>query len=142
MLYNIKYLLVISHSGGYPLSLIVTCELCILCTTPWLFTLKKLCLQNLKLIFLNFFQFLTLNVTIKPMLTLFRMGWGEGGGQKGTPYHFYPCNFNKRSTYLQKLFEFQFQSFWHKVIPSSSPKLLNLNQDHPSKKVIFLIKSL
>ena len=31
---------------------------------------------------------------------------GGGGGQKGTPYHFYPCNFNKRSTYLQKLFEF------------------------------------
>ena len=29
-----------------------------------------------------------------------------------------------------------------KAIPSGSPKLLNLNQDHPSKKVVFLLKSL
>ena len=29
-----------------------------------------------------------------------------------------------------------------KAIPSASPKLLNFNQDHPSKKVVFLVKSL
>ena len=29
-----------------------------------------------------------------------------------------------------------------KVIPSASPKLLNLNQDHLSKKVVFRVKSL
>ena len=29
-----------------------------------------------------------------------------------------------------------------KFLPSASPKLLNLNQDHPSKKAIFLVKSL
>ena len=29
-----------------------------------------------------------------------------------------------------------------KFVSSASPKLLNLNQDHPSKKVIFLVKSL
>ena len=29
-----------------------------------------------------------------------------------------------------------------KFVPSASPKLLNLNQDHPSKKAIFLVKSL
>ena len=27
-------------------------------------------------------------------------------------------------------------------VPSVSPKLLNVNQDHPSKKAIFLVKSL
>ena len=29
-----------------------------------------------------------------------------------------------------------------KFVPSASPKLFNLNQDHPSKKAISLIKSL
>ena len=29
-----------------------------------------------------------------------------------------------------------------KVVPSVSPKLLNLNQGHHSKKAIFLVKSL
>ena len=29
-----------------------------------------------------------------------------------------------------------------KFVPSASLKLFNLNQDHPSKKVIFLVKSL
>ena len=29
-----------------------------------------------------------------------------------------------------------------KFVPTASPKLLNLNQDHPSKKVVFLVKSL
>ena len=111
MLYNIKYLLVISHSGGYPLSLIVTCQLCILCTTPWLFTLKKLCLQNLKLIFLNFFQFLTLNVTIKPMLTLFRMGWGEGGGKKALPTIFTPVTSTNVVLIFKNFLSFSFNPF-------------------------------
>ena len=29
-----------------------------------------------------------------------------------------------------------------KFVPSASPKLLNLNQNHLSKKAIFLVKSL
>ena len=29
-----------------------------------------------------------------------------------------------------------------KAIPSPSPKLLNLNQRHPTKKLLFLVKSL
>ena len=29
-----------------------------------------------------------------------------------------------------------------KFVASASPKLLNLNQDHPSKKAVFLVKSL
>ena len=28
------------------------------------------------------------------------------------------------------------------VIPSTSPKLLHLNQEHPAKNVVFLVKSL
>ena len=79
VLYNIKYLLVIFHSGGYPLSLIATCSMIsayyapILGNRPllnslfrqfllfrlylrkyvnnWLFNLKKIHLQNLKVIF-------------------------------------------------------------------------------------------
>ena len=37
---------------------------------------------------------------------------------------------------------FVVQSEILKVIPSASPKLLNLNQKHPSKKLIFLNKVL
>ena len=29
-----------------------------------------------------------------------------------------------------------------KFVPSARPKLLDLNQDHPSKKAVFLVKSL
>ena len=29
-----------------------------------------------------------------------------------------------------------------KFVPSASPKLLNLNQDYPSKEAVFLVKSL
>ena len=29
-----------------------------------------------------------------------------------------------------------------KAVPSASPKLLNLKEDHPSKKVVFLVKFL
>ena len=31
---------------------------------------------------------------------------------------------------------------FNQLITSASPKLLNLNQDHSSKKVVFLVKSL
>ena len=76
-------------------------------------------------------------------LTLFRMG----GRQKGPPtsfsfvsstnvgfgpQNFLPFSFNPFCTLMQNL----------KFVPSASPKLLNLNQDHLSKKAIFLVKSL
>ena len=59
-------------------------------------------------------------------LTLFSMG---GRGQKGLSYQFFPCNFWKSKT-------FSFNP-GVKFIPSTSPKLLNVNQDHPPKKRFF-----
>ena len=59
-----------------------------------------------------------------------------GGGQKVPvtstnlgfgPQNFLTFSFNPFSTLVQNL----------KFVPSASPKLLNLNQDHPSKKAIF-----
>ena len=43
-------------------------------------------------------------------------------------------------TFSFNLFATLVQNF--KFVPSASPKLFNLNQDHPSKKAIFLVKSL
>ena len=43
-------------------------------------------------------------------------------------------------TFSFNLFATLVQNF--KFVPSASPTLLNLNQDHPSKKAIFLVKSL
>ena len=48
------------------------------------------------------------------------------------PYNFLTFSFNPFGTLVQNF----------KFLPSASPKLLNLNQDHPSKKAIFLVKSL
>ena len=74
---------------------------------------------------------------------------GEGGGQKGhpsptsfssvtsanvriSPQNFLTFSFNPFALLAQKL----------QFVTSASPKLLNLNQNHPSKKVVFLVKSL
>ena len=46
--------------------------------------------------------------------------------------NFLTFNFNPFATLVQNF----------KFVPSASPKLLNLNQDHPSKKAVFLVKSL
>ena len=68
-------------------------------------------------------------------------------GNKGPPYQFFSYNFYKRRTFPWNFLTFSFNSlvtlvYNFKVTPSSSPKLLNLNQDHPSKKVVLLVKSL
>ena len=49
-----------------------------------------------------------------------------------SPQNFLDYSFNPFATLLENF----------KFVPSSSPKLLNLNQDHPSKKAVFLVKSL
>ena len=49
-----------------------------------------------------------------------------------SPKNFLTFNFNPFATLVQNF----------KFVPSASLKLLNLNQDHPSKKAIFLVKSL
>ena len=63
------------------------------------------------------------------------------------PYGFSPITSTNIIISLQNFLTFTFDPFatlvWNfKAIPSTSPKLLSLNQDHPSKKVFFLVKSL
>ena len=63
------------------------------------------------------------------------------------PYYFFPCNVYNVGFGPQNFLTFSFNPFAtlvqnFKFVPSASPKLLNLNQDHPSKKAIFLVKSL
>ena len=48
------------------------------------------------------------------------------------PQSYLTISFNPFATLVQNF----------KFVRSTSPKLLNLNQDHPSKKGIFLVKSL
>ena len=73
-------------------------------------------------------------------------GGGEGGKKAlptsfspvtSTNVEFGPINF---LTFSFTPFSILVQNF--KFVPSASPKLLNLNQEHPSKKVIFQVKSL
>ena len=100
-------------------------------------------IKNVKLVELNkSIETMFLNTK---MLTLFRMG-GRGGEKRpltsfspvtSTNAGFGPENvvtfsFNPLATLLQNF----------KFVPRASPKLLNLNQDHPSEKVIFPLKSL
>ena len=58
-----------------------------------------------------------------------------------------PVTFTNIKISLKNFLAFSFNPFatlvyGFKVIPSASRKLLNLNQDQPSKKVAFLVKSL
>ena len=71
----------------------------------------------------------------------------DGGGQKGPPYQFFPCNFYKEGFGPKNFLTFSFNHFAtlvqnFKLVPSASLKFLNSNQDHPSKRAIFLVKSL
>ena len=79
----------------------------------------------------------------KKFLTLFRMG---GGGKKipprPTPSIFFPVTSNNVRTSPQNFLTFSCNPFgtsvWNfKFAPSASAELLNLNQDHPSKKQFF-----
>ena len=81
------------------------------------------------------------------MKSLFRMGRRGGGGQKGPPTSFFPVTSTNVGIGPYNFLTFSFNPFAtlvqnFKFVPSASPKLLNLNQDHPSQKAIFLVKSL
>ena len=65
-----------------------------------------------------------------------------GRGQKEPPTSFSPVTCTNVGLSPQNVLTFSFNPFATMVIPSASPKLLNLNQDHSSKKVVFLAKSL
>ena len=69
------------------------------------------------------------------------------GGQKVPPTGFSPVTSTNVGISPQNFLTLSFYPFVtmlqnFKFVPSASPKLLNLNQDHPSKKVVFLVKSL
>ena len=64
-------------------------------------------------------------------------GWG--GGKKALPTSFSPVISTNVGFGPQNFLTFSFNPFTTlvlniKFVPSASPKLLNLNQDHPSKK--------
>ena len=65
----------------------------------------------------------------------------------GPPTSFSPVTSTNVRFGPQNFLNFSFNPFATLVhnftfVPSASPKLLNLNQEHPSKKAIFLVKSL
>ena len=71
----------------------------------------------------------------------------DGGEAKRPPASFSPVTSTNVGFSPQNFLTFSFNSFATlvqniKFVPSASPKLLNLNQDHPLKKAIFLVKSL
>ena len=73
--------------------------------------------------------------------------WGVGVGAKRPPTSFSPATYTNIVISPQNFLTFSFNSFAtllqsFKFVPSISPKLLNLNQNHPSKKAVFLVKSL
>ena len=79
----------------------------------------------------------------KKFLTLFRMG---GGGKKipprPTPSIFFPVTSNNVRTSPQNFLTFSCHPFGtlvsnFKFAASASAEILNLNQDHPSKKAVF-----
>ena len=79
---------------------------------------------------------------LQPYLTLFRMG-----GKKAPPTSFSPVTSTNVEFGPQNILTFSFNPFAtlvqnFKSVPSASPKLLNVNKDYPSKKAIFLVKSL
>ena len=78
----------------------------------------------------------------KPSQSLFRMG-----EQKGPPTSFSLVTSTNVGISPQNFLTFNFNLFAtlvknFKAIHSASPKLLNLNQAQPSKKLFFLMKSL
>ena len=105
-----------------------------------------------------FEKFIDTCLKVARSLPLFYFSWIElgcdvnpiqdgGGAKKANHYQFSPCNFYKRKIWPPKLSTFSFNLFVilvqnFKFVPSASPKLWSLNQDHPSKKAIFLVKSL
>ena len=72
-------------------------------------------------------------------------GGGVGGGQKVPPTSFSPVTSTNVGVRPQNFITFSFNPFatlMYNFLPSASPKLSNLNLDHPSKIAVFLVKSL
>ena len=72
---------------------------------------------------------------------------GGGGAKRHSPSIFSPVTSTNVGISPQNFLTSSYNPFAileqnFKVISSASPKLLNFTQDHPSKKVVFLVKSL
>ena len=72
---------------------------------------------------------------------------GAGTKKPATPTSFSPVTFTNVGFGPKIFLTISFNSFAtlaqnSKFVPTASLKLLSLNQDHPSKKAIFLVKSL
>ena len=70
-----------------------------------------------------------------------------GGGATPPPTSFFPVTYANVGISPKNFLTFDFNPFAtlvqnFKFVPRANLKLLNLNQDHPSKKAIFLVKSL
>ena len=92
----------------------------------------------------NLFE--TMNEELRKVAIWFRVGGGDGGYQKMST-NFSPAISRNVGISPQNCVIFSFEPFAillkdFNAVPSASPKLLNLNQDHPSKKGFFLVKSL
>ena len=73
-------------------------------------------------------------------------GWGEEGQKGFRPTNFSPVTSTNVGISPKTFLAFTFYLFTRlvrnfKCMPSASPKLLSLNQDQPSKKATFLVKS-
>ena len=70
------------------------------------------------------------------------------GDKKTPPYHLkFPATFPRVGTCPANFKNFSFNTFStllsnYKVISTTIPKLLNLNQDHSSKKSVFMVRLL
>ena len=92
----------------------------------------------------NLFE--TMNEELRKVAIWFRVGGGDGGYQKMST-NFSPAISRNVGISPQNCVIFSFDPFAillkdFNAVPSASPKLLNLNRDHPSKKGFFLVKSL
>ena len=87
--------------------------------------------------------YITSNLFFNPI----QDGRGAGGGKNIPPIIFSPVTSTNVGFGPKNFLTFSFNPFAtlvqnFKFVPSASLKLLNLNQDHPSEKAIFLVKSL
>ena len=83
----------------------------------------------------NAWKQLLANTYFPNTLNPFQDEGGIGRGAKRPPYQFFLCNFQNFLAFSFNPFSTLVENF--KAVTSVSPKLLNLNQEHLSKKCFF-----
>ena len=99
------------------------------------------------IIFLCKIRALQMHDNLELSLTLFRIGRGAKSPPPPPPTSFSAVTSTNVGFGPKTFLNFSCNTFStlvrnFKFLLSASPKLLNLDQDHPSKKAIFLVKSL